>query len=138
MSGLFRGEALDHSSRRLEGEVVLAAPLRQNTLAWLFVVAVVAMATFASTATFVRKERVSGWIAPDRGLVRLTARDGGIVEALFISEGEAVDAGQPIARMRLAAFSSEGDVNEAEVGGLVVQANATTVDRRGKGTPLAV
>jgi len=126
MSGLFRGEALDHSSRRLEGEVVLAAPLRQNTLAWLLVVAVVAMATFASTATFVRKERVSGWIAPDRGLVRLTARDGGIVEALFISEGEAVDAGQPIARMRLAAFSSEGDVNEAEVGGLVVQANATT------------
>lgn len=124
MSALFRREAVQHSANRLEGEVVLAAPLALKLLALVAIVIVVCGAIFVSTATYARKETVPGWLAPERGVVRAAALRGGRVEALLAGEGETITAGAPIARLRLAAETTEGDAGQRVLDALAAQARA--------------
>lgn len=109
MSHLFRQEAVRHATRRLTGEVVLASSLSSRLLTGLLVATVLVALTFATTASYARKETVVGWLAPTGGLIRLEARLGGIVETVHVREGDTVRAGQPIATVRLSQALAEGD-----------------------------
>ena len=57
---------------RLDGQVVLAAPLPTALLGGLLIAMVGLAVVFASLATYSRKEEVPGWIVPDAGLIRVT------------------------------------------------------------------
>jgi hypothetical protein len=70
VSELFREEAVRHATRRLAGEVMLAASLPGLVLTALAVVTVAGGLVFAATATYARKETVVGWVAPQAGLIR--------------------------------------------------------------------
>jgi len=99
MQPLFRAEAVAHATQRLDGEVLLPAPL----VTWgavAFVVAVLAFAAwFAATATYARTESAEGWLAPDGGVARAVSRRDGNVLALMVAEGDIVEAGVPLARI---------------------------------------
>jgi membrane fusion protein len=61
--------------------------------------ALVAAATILSLLTFghyTRRERVVGSLLPSAGLVRLTAREGGTVSEVLVSEGDVVGPGQAL------------------------------------------
>ena len=104
MQPLFRPEVIAHATRRLDGAVLLPAPLA----AWgavAFVVAVLALgAWFAATATYTRKESAPGWLSPQGGVARAVAGRRGTVTALLVSEGDIVEAGTP-----LAVIATDGD-----------------------------
>jgi membrane fusion protein len=97
MTLLFRPEAVAHASRRLAGDVVLATPLSFRIQAGFAVAVVIAALVFVSLATYARKETVVGWLSPDRGMIRLAARQAGVLENVMVREGDWVDAGQPVA-----------------------------------------
>lgn len=78
-------------------------------LAGLAIALVVAGAAFASTASYARKETVVGWLTPQAGLIRLAARQGGVVSSLHVKEGDRVVAGQPIATLTLSSALEGGD-----------------------------
>lgn len=101
MSSLFRQEAVSHATRRLTGEVVLATPVSFRVTAALAVIFVIGAVLFVATASYARKETVVGWLTPDAGLIRLAARQGGVVEAIHVKEGDIVSVGQPVATLRL-------------------------------------
>lgn len=101
MSDLFRSEAIQHQTRRLNGEVILASSISSRILAGLLVAVIVAAAWFASTASYARKETLPGWLAPESGVIRLSARQGGLIEKIHVREGDVVSAGQPIATISL-------------------------------------
>ena len=109
MSELFREEAVRHATRRLAGEVMLAASLRGLVLTALAVVTVAGGLIFATTATYARKETVLGWVAPQAGLIRLAARQGGVVSALQVREGQALSEGQTVATLTLSSEIEGGD-----------------------------
>lgn len=109
MSELFRQEAVRHATRRLAGEVVFASSLPMRLLAGLAVAVVAVALLFAATATYARKETVIGWLTPSEGLIRLPAREGGVVTALHVIEGQVVEPGQPIATVSLAPNLQGGD-----------------------------
>lgn len=109
VSELFRKEAVHHATRRLAGEVVLASSLSSRLLAGASVLVVIVAVVFAATASYARKETVAGWLTPSGGLIRLEARQGGIVETVLVSEGEIVRSGQPIATVRLSQALADGD-----------------------------
>jgi membrane fusion protein len=90
MNDLFRPQAVSHQTRRVSGEVVLATPLPTALLGGLLVFVLGAAVLFAGFASYAREEQVPGWIVPDAGLIRVTARQGGIVETLSAVEGGAV------------------------------------------------
>lgn len=124
MSDLFRKEVVDQQSQRLQGEVVLAVPLTTRLLALVAIAIVVAVAVFVSTASYARKEMVSGWLTPERGVVRASALTGGQLEALLVDEGDVVQAGDTLARLRLDAQTSGGSAGAQILESLQSQSEA--------------
>jgi len=129
-SKLFREEAVDHATRRLGGEVVLATPLKVAILGALLVGVVGIAVAFAATASYARKETVVGWLTPDGGLVRAAAQRGGVAIELSVEEGAIVTAGAPLAVMRLSAATDEGDAGQALLHALTAQAKAAEARAR--------
>jgi membrane fusion protein len=130
MSELFRPQAVDHQRHRLDGQVVLAAPLPTMLLGGLLIVAVALAVAFASLATYSRKEEVPGWIVPDAGLIRVTARQAGVVEALQASEGREVRAGQAVATLRLSSDVAGGDAGQSLIRQLTAEGDADQAQGR--------
>lgn len=108
MQPLFRAEAVAHATQRLDGDVLLPAPLA-TWGAVVFVVAVLASAAwFAATATYTRTESLQGWLAPDGGVTRAVSHRDGIVRALLVAEGDVVEVGAPLARVGSPAHLGSG------------------------------
>lgn len=129
-SDLFRREAVDHATRRLDGEVVVATPLKVSILGALLVGVVAVAGAFATTASYARKESVVGWLTPEAGMVRAAAQRGGIATEVLVEEGATVAAGAPLAVMRLSADTVAGDAGEALLRALTAQAEAAEARAR--------
>lgn len=85
------------------------ASLSSRLLAGLALAVVVIGVGFAATASYARKETVSGWLAPQSGLIRVVARQGGVVANIHVREGQVVQAGTPIATLSLSSGLADGD-----------------------------
>lgn len=109
MSDLFRKEAVTHATRRLAGEVVLASSVPSRVLAGMMAAVVLGGVIFAATASYARKETVVGWLTPEAGMIRLAARQGGVVSSVHVREGDRVVVGQPIATLTLSSALEGGD-----------------------------
>ena len=99
MQPLYRAEAVAHATQRLDGEVLLPAPL----VTWGavgFAMAVLALgAWFLASASYAPTESAEGWLAPAGGVARAVSRRDGNVLALMVAEGDVVEAGMPLARV---------------------------------------
>jgi len=124
VSELFRREAVRHATRRLAGEVIIASSTPTTILVALFALIVFAGAAFAATATYARKETVVGWLAPPAGLIRLTARQGGVVAEVLVAEGDFVVEGQTVATIKLSSELTDGDSFAALSASLDTQVHA--------------
>src|SRR5262245_30452776 len=115
MSDLFRKEAVLNATRRLPGPVMLATPLSVRTLGAFFAGILVAAVVFASFATYARKTTVTGWLVPDKGMIRATASAPGVVLSFAVKEGDTVERGAKIAEIRVSAETSAGNVGERAI-----------------------
>ncbi|VDS09594.1 Colicin V secretion protein CvaA [Paracoccus haematequi] len=122
---LFRQQALAHQARSLQGEVVLALPMRMRVLIVLAALIVTGALIFAATASYSRIETVSGWVVPEGGLIRITARQGGVLERLDVAEGDEVAAGQSLAELRLSQDLDGGDAGTAIADYLGIELSAS-------------
>jgi membrane fusion protein len=113
MGELFRREAVAHVARRLDGDVVLAAPLPARFVGLVLAAIVLAATAFASLASYSRKAAVTGWLVPDHGFIRATAPVGGLIASLLVMEGDWVDEGQRLAEIRVAAEIAGGNAGAA-------------------------
>jgi len=117
-NSLFRPEAVAHSTRRLAGEVLLAAPLPAKLIGIVLAAIVLAAALFAAFATYARTASLSGWLIPDRGLIRAAAPASGLIQKVLVTEGEVVPEGRRLAQIALAAETEGGNAGEAHARGL--------------------
>ncbi|MCR9128921.1 MAG: HlyD family secretion protein [Alphaproteobacteria bacterium] len=131
MTDLFRKQAIDHAyRRRLDGSVVLATPLSIKLLGLLSAIVVAGVVIFASTASYSRRETAPGWLTPDQGVVRAAALSGGRIEAILTEEGASLEAGAPIARLRLDQQTEDGAAGEQILAALRIQAEAAAQSAR--------
>jgi membrane fusion protein len=112
VSTLFRKEAVAHATQRLSGAVVLATPLSTRVLALFFGAILVAAVIFISMATYARKVTVTGWLVPDRGMIRATSSSAGFIQNIVVKEGEAVARAATIAEVQISAQTGTGNVAE--------------------------
>ncbi len=117
-NSLFRPEAVAHSTRRLQGEVLLAAPLPAKLMGFFLAAIVLAAALFAGFATYARTASLSGWLIPDRGLIRAASPASGLIQKVLVTEGDVVPQGQRLAQIALAAETEGGNAGEAHAKGL--------------------
>lgn len=125
-SDLFRQEAIASQTGRLDGEVILFQPLLSRFLGIIGIVIVVTGLLFLSTATYARMESVAGWVVPEGGLIRIGARQGGIIERIDVVEGDEVLANQPLAQVRISSVSDNGDAGTLLADQLRDEAEAAT------------
>lgn len=124
MSELFRREAVQHATRRLDGTVVLATPISVRTLGILLAGIVFAGLLFASYGTYARKATVLGYLAPDQGMIRATSQTRGTLQNVLVREGDEVRGGDHIAVIALSVETAAGNVGEAITKGMLSEASA--------------
>jgi membrane fusion protein len=106
---LFRPEAVKPSTRRrIDGDVFLTVP----TPMWVYSSALAAFVVIALLlALFVPYPRAvtgAGFVVPDRGLSRVVAPTFGVVDHVWVSEGQRVKAGAPLVRLSTDIAIGEG------------------------------
>ncbi|CAN5919078.1 HlyD family efflux transporter periplasmic adaptor subunit [soil metagenome] len=109
MANLFRPEVLENRHRDWLGSIQL---IRPASLAWLtaFVVTVaVAVALFLVLGQYTRKARVTGYLVPDRGVIRLVAPQSATVVESHVAEGRAVHRGDVLFVLSVGHATLSGD-----------------------------
>lgn len=107
--GLFRENAIKQQSARLDGDVIIAQPLSSTLLTAILVCVVLALITFLSIASFNRKETVTGYLKPDMGLAKVMSPRSGVIQQVFIEDGQQVQAGERLALLRMPDQLAMGD-----------------------------
>lgn len=96
---LFRSQSLEGRQNTGFGRVTVASP--PSHMAWVAcaVVSATMIVALLVFGHYTRRERALGSLVPQDGLVRLSARDGGVVSEVLVSEGQQVSAGQTVLRI---------------------------------------
>ncbi len=127
MSELFRREAVQNATKRLEGAVVLATPLSLRTLGVFLAAIIFGVSAFAARATYARKATVIGYLVPDQGMIRATTQAAGTLQSVMVREGAIVEIGQRIAVLNLATETAAGNVGDVVSAGLATESRAARV-----------
>lgn len=107
---LFRNEVMQAQSAQWLGTIRIGRPM---AFAWVTGVALfllAALLAFAMLGTIQRKARVSGVLLPVGGLIALSAPQLGVVSEILVREGDDVQAGQPLLRIRTERHLAQGEV----------------------------
>lgn len=95
-SSLFRKEAVNHQKDRLMGEVLLLQPISLVILTVVALIVALFIAALLAWGTYARRETVRGYLVPDAGIVKIYASSPGTISKICVTEGEHVDASQPL------------------------------------------
>lgn len=93
---LFRDEALEAQHQRAFGDVIVAAPPNTRLLTAVALLMAGALVVFAFFGQYTRKAHVTGYLAPDRGLIKVYAPATGTLIDKRVSEGQAVKKGEAL------------------------------------------
>ena len=128
MSSLFRIEVLEHRQRDWLGSIQLIRPVSLAILTCLVVIGVAAVATFLTLGEFTRKARVSGYLVPNRGVIRLVPPQPATVVESHVAEGRSVRRGDVLFVLAVGKATLIGDTQAA------VQASLSARERSLLGT----
>src|SRR5215470_11741202 len=91
---LFRQEALDfHREKLLLGDVILVHPLSVSLLTSVAVLIALTVVGFACWGEYTRKAHVTGYLAPNKGLIKVYAPQAGTLIEKHVTEGQSVQQG---------------------------------------------
>ena len=107
---LYRSEAIEAQRKRLYGAVTIHQPASTVIMTSVAAGVTVLAATFLSTGSISRKESVSGWIVPDKGMAQIYAAKGGVVQSVSIKVGDKVRAQQSLAALSQDVSTDQGDL----------------------------
>ncbi len=114
---LFRKEAVEHQAGRLYGEVTLTTPLSSKVMTALLITIIAAIVAALLFVNYAKKESVTGWLTPDKGLSRMVSSGYGVVETVHIQDGQDIVIGAPVITVSLdSGLVSGGDAVSAQLG----------------------
>ena len=92
----------------MHGDVFLTQPVSFTIIATVIAGIIGLFAVLLVSGSFARSERVSGYLVPSNGLVKIQASQFGTIEEFTVSEGDTVTQGQILAKIRVSNATSEG------------------------------
>ena len=123
---LFRQQAIEFQRGQREfGEIALLQPVSTKLLVWLLAGVVTIALVFLCFAEFSRKQTVAGFLTPAAGTLKIFPNAEGVVNALYVKEGQQINKGDPLFAVTTAQITAEGeDVNAAKLAALKQQREA--------------
>ena len=109
MSSLFRPEALEHREREWLGSIQLIRPVSLAVLTVLTLLVVAGVGAYLTLGEYTRKARVSGYLVPDRGVIRLVTPQAATVVESHVEEGRAVQRGDVLFVLAVGQATLSGD-----------------------------
>jgi membrane fusion protein len=122
-TALFRAEVVAARRAQWLGTVLLAPQLSHRVFTLVGVLAAAALLALAFGAHYTRTARVSGWLVPQQGVVRVMAPRQGVVTALHVVEGAIVRKGDAL-------FTLSDELQSAALGGVQVEIARQMAGRR--------
>ena len=113
MGSLFRPEALEHREREWLGSIQLIRPVSLTVLTVLTLLVVAGVAVYLTLGEYTRKARVSGYLVPDRGVIRLVTPQAATVVESHVVEGGAVQRGDVLFVLAVGQATLSGDTQAA-------------------------
>lgn len=97
---MFRQEVVNYKTQRLQGAVIATqpTPLYVTCLSTFLVFLVIVL--FLSQSQFSRKETVKGFVIPSKGVVKVFANRIGVVDSLYVAEGQFVNEGDKLVTIK--------------------------------------
>lgn len=108
---LFRSEVIEARRQRLEGEVILAQPVRAHVLTALLVGIIALLSAWVVFGTYTRSEVARGILVTDQPSPKILAIRPGRIAELLVHDGDRVAAGQKLATVLV----EQADENGASV-----------------------
>ena len=122
-AALFRHEVLAERKTQWLGAVLLEPRVSHKISMIVSVCAAGAIIGILFLGSYTRKERISGWLMPEKGIVRVLPPQAGVVQSIKVKEGAKVSKGDP-----LLVLSS--DVQSEALGATVQEVVRQLVGRR--------
>lgn len=113
MANLFRREVLDSRQREWLGTVQLTRPVPLWVATGFVLIVAVTVFSFLWIGEYTRKARVTGYLVPDRGVIRLVAPQAATVLESHVSEGKRVRQGDVLFVLAVGQSSLSGDTQAA-------------------------
>jgi membrane fusion protein len=110
---LFRSEALEHRQHDWLGSIQLVRPVSLALLTVFVVAVAAAVAAYLVWGEYTRKARVTGYLVPDRGLIRLMAPQAATVVENHVAEGRVVHRGDVLFVLSVGQDTASGDAQAA-------------------------
>jgi len=113
VGNLFRREALEHRRQDWLGSIQLIRPVSLSVLTGLVLLTAAVVAAYLTLGEYTRKARVSGYLVPDRGVIRLVPPQAATVVEAQATEGQAVHAGDVLFVLAVGQATLSGDTQAA-------------------------
>ena len=113
MANLFRREVFESHRQAWLGTVQLTRPVPLWVATGFVLGVVVLVGAFLWTGEYARKARVTGFLAPDRGVIRLVAPQAATVVEAHAREGQRVRQGDTLFVLDVGQSSLSGDTQTA-------------------------
>jgi membrane fusion protein len=110
---LFRSEALSNQRRDWLGSIQLIRPVSLALLTGFVLLVAAAVAAYLMLGEYTRKARVSGYLVPDRGVIRLVTPQPATVVESHVTEGAAVQRGDVLFVLAVGQATLSGDTQAA-------------------------
>ncbi|WP_313068539.1 HlyD family secretion protein [Atlantibacter hermannii] len=110
---LFRKEVAQGRSNL--GDVIIISPpsLRISSLVAMMIVIVITL--FICFFSYTKKQRVSGVLMPDKGVIKIFSPQAGLIEKIFVKEGDKVKEGDTLFVISSERSSQGGAVNQENI-----------------------
>jgi len=112
MPSLFRPEVAEGRRQAWLGSIQIIRPVSLTVLTVLVAVSALAVAIYFSVGEYTRKARVTGYLVPDLGVMRLTSPQSAQVLERRAREGQVVKQGDVLFVLSLESATPQGDTRE--------------------------
>lgn len=129
-STLFRPEVLTARQAQWLGSIRLGRPLSFSVVTVTALSMAAALIAFAGWGDVTRKVTVHGLLLPEGGLINVAAQQAGVIADVFVQEGDLVQAGQPLLRLRSERITAAGDTALLTAQALATRRTTLEVERR--------
>jgi membrane fusion protein len=129
MPSLFRPEVVEGRRQQWLGSIQLIRPVSLAVLTAFVAVTAVATVTYLMLGEYTRKARVSGYLVPDRGVIRLVPPQAATVVERRVTEGQVVKRGDVLFVLSLERATLQGSMGEATPGSVQAAVQASLAAR---------
>lgn len=127
---LFRPEVLAAAQAQWLGSIRIGRPLSFSLITGAALAMAAALIAFAAWGEVTRKVTLHGLLLPVGGLINVSAPQAGVITELLVAEGDAVQAGQPLLRLKSERITAAGDAAALNAQALATRRASLETERR--------